>query len=112
MNFKLGDKEYPVVMPKGKRGRRATNFVLARLGASNVDVNVIVNLLNDEEFEAQHLPVLLGVDQTVLETEGTTMEIIEALLKIMALMFQTMSTPEVETALKNSDVTADMGAMI
>jgi len=102
MNFRIGDKEYPVVMPRGRKGRRATNFLLARLGASNVDLGVIANLLNDEEFEAQHLPVLLGIGPDVLETEGTTVEVLDALMKVINEMFKGFGTPEMDAALKNS----------
>jgi hypothetical protein len=101
--FKIGEEEFPIVAPRGRKGRKATNYLMAKLG-SGTDADDIFELLSDEHFEL-HLPVLLGVDEKFLEENGTSFEIMSAVFSVINEMNQAFDMPEVDAALKNSEDT-------
>ena len=89
------------MVPKGKKGRKATNYLLAYFGGgTEVPVSAITAMMDEPSFE-QHLPVLLNLDPQILDEGGTTVEIIQALMGVIEEMFRAFGTEEVETALKN-----------
>lgn len=97
----IGDRELEIKAPKGRKGRKATNYLLKMLGSGEANVSDIVSLLEDPTFESEHLPVLLGTSTDFLEEEGTTTEIINAITAVITEMFEGFATPEVDAAVKN-----------
>jgi hypothetical protein len=65
----------------------------------------LLQLLNEKEFEDVHLPVILGVSKDYLEEEGTSMELIMAIMVVIQEMFETFNREEVQAALGNSPET-------
>ncbi|NIR26612.1 MAG: hypothetical protein GWN77_06560, partial [Gammaproteobacteria bacterium] len=63
-------------------GRKATNFLMAKLGSGDSTSDDIFALLDDEHFE-MHLPVLLGLDQEFLDENGTSFEIMAAVFAVI-----------------------------
>jgi len=111
VTFKISGEEHPVTVPKGKKGRRATNYLLSKLGgASGEGLDGIVGLLDDPEFENIHMPIILGLSEKYLEEEGTTIELVNALTTIIGQMFEGFKEPEVEAALGNSEVAQEEGS--
>lgn len=101
--FTISGEEHEIVLPKGKKGRKATNFLLKNLGGTeSVGIDSIINLLESDEFEQHHMPAILGLKKEYLDEEGTTMELIQALMKVIDSMLKGLDEPEVQTALKNS----------
>ena len=51
--FKIGDQEYPIVAPKGRKGRRATAFILGEFGdQGQVALSDLFVLFGSDEFES------------------------------------------------------------
>jgi len=100
--FKIGDREIEIRAPRGRQGRKATNFLIMELGrGSDVDVTSIIKLLDSEEFDQKYLPVLLNVEPKFLDEEGTSGEILNGLMKVVEEVFKGFAEPEVEAALGN-----------
>lgn len=100
--FKLGDNEYPLVLPRGRKGRKATNFLLSKFGDAGADVGGIIDIMDSDEFEEKHLPVILGIDKKILEEEGTSGEILQVIMMVVSELFSALEEPDVEEAVKNS----------
>lgn len=111
--FKIGGEEYEVKVPKGKKGRKATNYLLAKFGneeESGFDLTGIINLLDESQFEDVHLPALLGLDKKFLEEEGTTAELIAAITTVISELFKGFETEEMQAALGNSEEAQEEGS--
>ena len=105
--FTIGKEEYPIVAPKGRKGRRATAFILGQFGQEGVVTNEsIFKLFGSDEFE-DHLPDLLGVSADVLDKSGDTGEIMTALFACIEQIYASLSKEDVETAVKNSKGTPE-----
>lgn len=104
--FTIGDHEYPIVAPKGRKGRKATSYVLGQFGDKGEVSNLeLFSLFGSDEFEA-NLPTLLGVPDKVLDEEGDSGEILNALMKCIEKIYESLGRDDVETALKNSEGTS------
>ena len=105
-SFKIGDKKYEAIAPKGKKGRKATGFVLERFGISSggSDLNAtdIFALIGDDEFEDHYMAPFLGIDKNILAEDGTTIEILNGIMEVFTVLMEGMETDEVDAALKNS----------
>lgn len=105
--FTIAGTEYPIVAPKGRRGRRATAFILGQFGEEgNVTNKDIFTLFGSDEFE-DHLPDLLGVPSGVLDESGDTGEIMTALFACIEQIYESLSREDTATALKNSTGTPE-----
>jgi hypothetical protein len=106
-SFTIDEKEYPIVAPKGRKGRRATAFILGKFGEEgNVTDRDIFALFGSDEFE-DHLPDLLGVPSEILDESGDTGEIMNALFACIEQIYESLSKENIATALKNSEGTPE-----
>lgn len=102
--FKIGGKEFGVKSPAGKKGRRATAYVLKRIrsvGDEEATAERFMDLLTEPEFEDHHLSAFIGVQDSFLETHGDLMEILNAVARTFAALMAGMESPEQEAAQKN-----------
>lgn len=105
-SFKIGGEEYEVVAPKGKKGRKATGYVLERFGVASsgteLDSAALFALIGDDEFEDHYMAPFLGIEKDILDEEGTTIEILNGIMAVFGVLMEGMETEEVDAALKNS----------
>jgi len=101
MPFTIDGTDYEVKLPRGRQGRKATNYLIKKFSGENVDMEAIIDVLDDSEFESKYLPAILGVEPSVVEEGGTTAEILNALMAVVVELFAAFETPEVEEATKN-----------
>lgn len=107
--FKIGDVEYPVRVPMGRKGRKAAAAAMRIFSSSGnvggpgsvIRPDDIFSMITDDEFEEKYLADFIGVPHDRLEDEGSVVEILTAVTKTVELLFEGFSAPEVEEAQKN-----------
>jgi hypothetical protein len=100
--FTFGGKEYPVVAPKGRKGRKATAWLMNQFGSGEeADSSAFLDVFEGDELD-EHLPTLLGLPDNVIEEEGDLGEMFTAVMAVVSVVTSKMSAPEVDAAAKNS----------
>lgn len=97
---KVADREVQIRTPRGRAGRKATNFLISSAQAGNVDQ--LTELMDNETFLTDHLPAFLGEDAKFVDENATTAELLNVILAVLNEVFSAFGQPEVSAALKNS----------
>lgn len=109
--FKVKDKEYKIQQPRGRKGRRATNWLIAKVsemretdGSEGAEVAKLTALVDDDQFLDHHLKAFVG-DEVAKEVDenATVGEMLSMLTAIIQEVFEGFEVPEVDAALKNSE---------
>ena len=98
-------KKLKLVEPRGRNGRRATNFLLkfASGGDDETGVEEFVSLTENDEFLDVHLRSFLAEkDAEFADENATTGELLNLIMAVVENVFESFGTPEMDAALKNS----------
>lgn len=108
--FKVQDEEFEVQEPRGRNGRRATNWLITQVGdiSSEDETRQLFNLLDDKEFLEKHLEAFVGKDAAMhIDKNASVAEMVNGVMVIIAQVFEGFETTEVEAAVKNSGGTQE-----
>ena len=107
--FVVEGEEYEILEPRGRKGRKATSWLLSNIGdltgaeSDEAGINRLISLVDNEEFLEHHLIVFVGKDAAKkIDERATTAEMLAGILDIINEVFEGFSAPEVEAAVKNS----------
>ena len=98
------DHELDLVQPRGRNGRRSTNFLVAFASkGEGGSIEELLELTVNEEFLEVHLKSFLSEDDAkFVDDNATTGELLNLIMAVISEVFEGFSAPEVKTALKNS----------
>lgn len=102
---KVNDREIDLVSPRGRNGRRATNYLIAFIGSGQeeADVAKLLSLTVEDDFLDSHLPQFMSKeDAKFVDENATTGELLQLVMDITTKVFEGFQEPEVDAALKNS----------
>jgi hypothetical protein len=107
--FKVDGKEYEIRQPRGRNGRRATNWLITKVsevrdesGGEGAEVAKLTGLIDDDQFLNNHLKAFVGSDVAKEVDENATVgEMLGMLTAIIQEVFAGFEVPEVDAALKN-----------
>lgn len=104
--IKVADRELELKQPRGRNGRRATNYLVTFVSGGGDDeqsIQKILELTVEDEFLDNHLPHFLSKeDAKFVDENATTGELLSLVLEIVTNVFEAFQTPEMEASLKNS----------
>lgn len=111
--FEVDGQEYEILEPRGRKGRKATNWLISSMGQitgdeSEVGIDRLTGLIDDADFLDIHLAAFVGKDAAKkIDEDATTGEMLTGILQIVEEVFESFAVPEVEAAVKNSNDTQE-----
>lgn len=105
--FKVQDQEFEILEARGRNGRRAVNWLIAKIGgmggeSGETDIVQLFNVLDDDIFLDKHLAAFVGKEAAKhIDENATASEMINGVLAIVQEVFSGFETPEMDAALKN-----------
>jgi len=103
--FKVEEREFEIKPPRGRNGRRATNYLITKASfkeGEETNVTDLLAMLDEKEFLEIHLPAFLSKeDAKYVDEHATTGELLNMIMAILGEVFEGFSTPEMDAALKN-----------
>lgn len=106
--MKIADREFELKQPRGRNGRRATNYLITHVsGEGEQSVADLLELTEDDTFLDNHLPQFLSKeDAKFVDENATTGELLALVLEVVTGVFEAFQVPEMDAALKNSPGTS------
>ncbi len=101
---KVKDREIALISPRGRNGRRATNYLITFIGGGQdeADIEKLLSLTVEDKFLDHHLPQFMSEkDAKFVDENATTGELLQLVMDITTKVFEGFQEPEVDAALKN-----------
>lgn len=101
--IKVHERVFEVSLPRGRAGRKATNFVLKKVSSGEQNISSVLDLTTDETFLDSHLASFVGGEENAkyIDENGSDGDLFALIMRVVEDVSKAFQTEEVEAALKN-----------